>query len=328
MDMIADFDLTAHNTFGLKSTAERAVLIDDAAMLPELAKASAETGRPLKILGGGSNVVLAERLDAIVAIMRIAGRSVDQQTTDATIVTAGAGENWHDFVVWTVDQGIAGLENLAGIPGTVGAAPIQNIGAYGAQLSDFFQSLTAYDLKTGTIETFDAEACRFAYRQSAFKSEPGRYVILTVTLALPRTWKAKRDYAGLDRLPEDAAASAVLDHVVALRASKLPDWHVLGNAGSFFHNPVVSAEAARAFEGAPQYPQADGTVKLSAGWLIEQSGLKGFRLGPAGTYDRHALVLVNHGGATARDIAALATHIRDKVRTRYGVELVQEPIVL
>ena len=176
------------------------------------------------------------------------------------------------------------------------------------------------------MRTFDAAACRFAYRQSHFKAEPGRHVILSVTLALPRAWKPKRDYAGLDLLPEQASAQEVLDHVVALRASKLPDWRTLGNAGSFFHNPVVSAEKATEIAGAPRYPQPDGTVKLSAGWLIEQCGLKGFRLGPAGTYARHALVLVNHGGATSTDIAALANHIRGKVRERFGVELVQEPI--
>lgn len=326
MDMIADFDLTARNTFGLKSAARRGIIVDDAGMLPALAEESARSGQPLKILGGGSNVVLPERLEGIVALMAIGGVSLAGQTATHNIVTAGAGENWHDFVVWTVERDMPGLENLAGIPGTVGAAPIQNIGAYGAQLSDFFLSLTAYDLKDGIIRTFAAEACRFGYRQSRFKAEPDRYVILTVTLALPRQWRAKRDYAGLDRLPEDVSAREMLNHVVALRASKLPDWRRLGNAGSFFHNPVVAADEAARIEGAPHYGQADGTVKLSAGWLIEQSGLKGFRLGPAGTYERHALVLVNHGGATSADITALSSYIRDTVRARYGVELVQEPI--
>ena len=326
MDMISDFDLTGSNTFGLKSSARRAVIVDDPAMLPALARESAATGLPLRILGGGSNVVLDEQLEAIVALMRIGGRQVVRRTENETIVTAGAGENWHDFVSWTVAQGIPGLENLAGIPGTVGAAPIQNIGAYGAQLSDFFLSLEAFDLRDGVVRTFHAAACRFAYRQSHFKTEPGRHVILSVTLALPTAWQPKRDYAGLDLLPEQASAQEVLNHVVALRASKLPDWRTLGNAGSFFHNPVVSAEKAAEIAGAPRYPQPDGTVKLSAGWLIEQCGLKGFRLGPAGTYARHALVLVNHGGATSTDIASLANHIRGKVRERFGVELVQEPI--
>ncbi|MGV0910198.1 UDP-N-acetylmuramate dehydrogenase [Martelella sp. FOR1707] len=326
MDMISDFDLTGSNTFGLKSSARRAVIVNDPAMLPALARESATSGLPLRILGGGSNVVLDEQLEAIVALMRIGGRQVVRRTDTHAIITAGAGENWHDFVSWTVAQGIPGLENLAGIPGTVGAAPIQNIGAYGAQLSDFFLSLEAYDLKGDVVRTFDAAACRFAYRQSHFKAEPGRHVILSVTLALPAAWQPKRDYAGLDLLPEQASAQEMLDHVVALRASKLPDWRTLGNAGSFFHNPVVSAQKAAEIAGAPRYPQPDGTVKLSAGWLIEQCGLKGFRLGPAGTYARHALVLVNHGGATSTDIAALADHIRGKVRARFGVELVQEPI--
>ncbi|WP_180901526.1 UDP-N-acetylmuramate dehydrogenase [Martelella soudanensis] len=328
MDMISDFDLTGSNTMGLKSFARRAVIVDDPTILPALARESAASGLPLYFLGGGSNVVLRERLEAIVALMRIGGRKVARQTDTHSIVTAGAGENWHDFVAWTIAEDMPGLENLAGIPGTVGAAPIQNIGAYGAQLSDFFLSLEAYDLQGGVVRTFDAQDCRFGYRQSHFKTEPGRHVILSVTLALPRAWRPKRDYAGLDQLPEQISAREVLDHVVALRASKLPDWRVLGNAGSFFHNPVVSAEKAAEIAGAPRYPQPDGTMKLSAGWLIEQCGLKGFRLGPAGTYDRHALVLVNHGGATRTDIAALAAHIREKVRDRFDVELVQEPIEL
>ncbi|AJY44617.1 UDP-N-acetylmuramate dehydrogenase [Martelella endophytica] len=326
MDLIADYDLTALNTLGLKSVARYGVVIEEAGIIEALVAESGARGLPFRIIGGGSNLVLPERLDAIVGLMRISGRARVPSSPTHTVVTAGAGENWHDFVAWTVGEGLPGLENLAGIPGTVGAAPVQNIGAYGIQLSDHFHELTAFDTETGETRSFDRVACGFSYRQSFFKAHPGRYVILSVSLALPHAWQANRAYPGLDSLPADADAKTVMDRVVALRASKLPDWEVLGNAGSFFHNPVVTVAIADAIEGAPRYPQADGTVKLSAGWLIEQCGLKGERLGPVGMYEGHALVLVNHGGAVAADVERFSALVRERVRERFGVELIQEPI--
>ncbi len=328
MELIADFDLTRENTLGLKSAARLATRITHVDALAGLLDEAESHGMPFRILGGGSNVVLSETVEALVGLMRIEGRRLSGQTETHNLVTAGAGENWHDFVAWTVENGMPGLENLAGIPGTVGAAPVQNIGAYGVQLSDVFFELSAFDTKTRTIGTFNAEACGFAYRQSRFKAEPGRHVILSVTLALPRAWKPANAYAGLERFSRDDAPADVMARVLSLRQSKLPDWRRLGNAGSFFHNPVVSSEEAAKLADAPRYPQPDGSVKLSAGWLIEQCGLKGERLGPVGTFEGHALVLVNHGGATSRDVARFSALVREKVKARFGVDLVQEPIEL
>ena len=328
MDLIPDFDLSRRNTLQLRAQARFAAEVENREALVALADESRALDLPLHVIGGGSNLVLPARLEAIVALMAIRGRTIDDQRNGQTLVSAGAGENWHAFVAWTVDQGLAGLENLAGIPGTVGAAPVQNIGAYGVQLSDFFVSLEAYDLEEKRTVRFDRAACGFAYRQSIFKAHPGRYAILSVTLALPDKWHPNRNYPGLDRLADDADARTIMNTVLALRGSKLPDWQKLGNAGSFFHNPVVTAEFAAAIDGAPRYPQADGSIKLSAGWLIEQCGLKGERLGPVGMYEGHALVLVNHGGASSDDVAKLAELVKERVRQRFGVELQQEPIAL
>ncbi|WP_319520107.1 UDP-N-acetylmuramate dehydrogenase [uncultured Martelella sp.] len=326
MDFIADFDLTHENTLGLKSAARLAAHITNVDELEATVDEAAARAMPLTILGGGSNVVLSESVEGIVGLMRIGGRQRTEQSATDNIITAGAGENWHEFVAWTVANEMPGLENLAGIPGTVGAAPVQNIGAYGVQLSDFFLSLTAYDTQNRKTLTFDREACGFGYRKSRFKADPGRYIILSVTLALPRQWQVTNAYAGLEKFQADARPDEVMAQVLALRQSKLPDWRVLGNAGSFFHNPVVSLAHAQTIPDAPRYPQPDGSVKLSAGWLIEQCGLKGERLGPVGTFEKHALVLVNHGGATRADVSRFSALVRERVKTRFSVDLVQEPI--
>lgn len=328
MHLSPNVSLTHKNTLGLKSTARYAAEIDRADRLGDLLDAAEQLQLPLKILGGGSNVILSETVDAVVGIMRILGRSVDKSTPGTTLVSAGAGENWHDLVAWTVEQGLPGLENLAGIPGTVGAAPVQNIGAYGAQLSDFFVSLEAFDTQTRKICRLGRDDCHFAYRQSMFKQDPGRYIIVSVTLGLPDNWKPLRNYQGLEKMDERADARSVMLGVLAMRNEKLPDWRTLGNAGSFFHNPVVSGETAARLDHAPKYPQADGRVKISAGWLIEQCGLKGERLGPVGTYDRHALIVVNHGGAGRADIDRFSALVRQRVRERFEIDLVQEPIAL
>nr|WP_272211196.1 FAD-binding protein [Marinicella sp. W31]MDC2877083.1 FAD-binding protein [Marinicella sp. W31] len=247
MILTPDFDLTRENTLGLKSTARLVARIEDASVISALLDASERHGLPLRILGGGSNVVLRESVEAVVGLMRIAGRRLVEQTATHNIVEAGAGENWHDFVAWTLRSGFPGLENLAGIPGTVGAAPVQNIGAYGVQLSDYFLSLTAFDTRERKLCEFDRDSCGFGYRNSRFKSDPERYVILSVTLELPKCWKPDCGYAGLGRLGADTTADKVMAHVLALRGAKLPDWRRLGNAGSFFttlwsalHMPIAS----------------------------------------------------------------------------------------
>ncbi len=327
MQIISDFDLTPFNTFGLSSHARYGARVRSVSELEELTSFALSQDLPLRVIGGGSNILLRERVDAVVAQMAMKGTEIADATEGQTLVKVQAGEDWPAFVEWTVAQGHAGLENLAGIPGTVGATPVQNIGAYGLELKDRFVSLKAFDLKDGTVRHFAPGDCAFGYRQSVFKTTD-RYVILDVTLGLPRPWRPVLEYQGLDAIPKDADAHDIMQHVLAIRRRKLPDWHVRGNAGSFFHNPIVSTEIAEEIAGAPRYPQADGRVKLSAAWLIEACGLKGFRDGRVGVDEGHALVLVNLGDATFQDVARLASTITTTVKSRFGVELVQEPIIL
>ena len=293
------------------------------------------------VLGGGSNLVLTGDFDGLMLHMAISGRQLAGEDGDAWYVRAGAGENWHDLVGWTLAQGWPGLENLALIPGTVGAAPIQNIGAYGLEVAERFHSLSACDMHSGETVRLDRSACRFGYRDSVFKQEgwhrDGRFVITDVTFRLPKVWQPLTRYADIAaeldaRGIGQADARQIADAVIAIRQRKLPDPATLPNAGSFFHNPVVdaaqAAQLAAAFPGLPCYPQADGRVKLAAGWLIEQAGWKGRDLGPVGMYEKQALVLVNRGGATGSDLLALAQAVTADVRLRFAVELTPEPIFL
>ncbi|HEY8577444.1 MAG TPA: UDP-N-acetylmuramate dehydrogenase [Devosia sp.] len=330
--MTPEFDLTTRNTFGLSSRARFAAEVTSAEDLEPLLGEARARNLPMRILGGGSNVVLRPYFDGVVALMSIMGREVLGEHGDTTLVRFGAGENWHEIVEWTVRQGLPGLENLASIPGTVGAAPIQNIGAYGVELVDRFHALSAIDTTDGSVHQFDREQAQFAYRQSVFKRSPGRFAVTSVTLALPKTWRANVSYPGLNDLPADVDAVTVMQRVMVVRAAKLPDWRETGNAGSFFHNPIVDSETAEALAathpGLPVYPAGEGRSKLSAGWLIEKAGFKGHRHGSAGVSPNHALVIVNNGGATEGEISALAAEIRHEVLKKFGVRLVQEPELL
>jgi len=336
-----DADLTALNTFGLPARAGhllRVRSVEEARQACAFIKdrPGGVSGLSL-ILGGGSNLVLrGEPLDSVLKV-EIPGRRRLIDAESDILVEAGAGENWHDFVCWTLDQGWPGLENLSLIPGTVGAAPVQNIGAYGLEVAERIESLDALDLASGELERFDAPACQFGYRDSVFKRQPGRWLITAVRFRLPRHWQPLIRYGELEReLAEnglDAPASRqISDAVIALRRRKLPDPAELGSAGSFFKNPVIDAGQCAALLAAhpalPHHPQPDGREKLSAGWLIEQCGWKGRRLGPAGCYAQHALILVNHGGATGADILRLASNIQNDVFRRFGVELEPEPVLV
>ena len=293
------------------------------------------------ILGGGSNVVLGGDFPGLLLKVELRGRELLQEDADAVYVRAAAGENWHDFVQWTLAQGWPGLENLSLIPGTVGAAPIQNIGAYGLEAGELLHAVDAIDLTDGSTRTFDHAACRFGYRDSVFKQEgwhvDGRLLITAVTFRLPKRWQPRTGYADVAKelagrgittpTPTDIAAA-----VIAIRQRKLPDPAVLPNAGSFFKNPVVDAATAARLATAhgtlPSYPQPDGTVKLAAGWLIEQAGWKGRSLGPVGMYEKQALILVNHGGATGADVLALTAAVQADVQHRFGVMLEAEPVFI
>jgi UDP-N-acetylmuramate dehydrogenase len=329
-------DLTRLNTLGLVSQADAFVTLTDPAQLPAVSRLARDASS-LLVLGGGSNLVLPERVAGLVARVAFKGVRLLEARPDAWLVEAAGGETWHGFVESCVGQGWDGLENLALIPGTVGAAPVQNIGAYGVELQERFHSLTAWDVREGRYVEMSAADCRFSYRDSVFKhGEPGRWIIVSVRFALPRPWRPVLGYPDLQRHARLAAgapaARQVFDAVCEIRRAKLPDPAETGNAGSFFKNPIVSADTRDAlagrFPGLVSYAQADGRCKLAAGWLIDQCGWKGRTLGAAGVHDRQALVLVNRGGAGAADIMALARAIQDAVFERYGVRLEPEPVVV
>jgi len=333
-----DISLDRLNTFGLPARAAGFAAIETPAQLAALMALPEWRSWPRFVLGGGSNLVLTGDFAGLVLQVRIPGRRLVAEDAEVWLVQAGAGENWHDFVLWTLERGWPGLENLALIPGTVGAAPIQNIGAYGLEIAERFQQLQAVDLETGKPVTFDHAACRFGYRDSVFKQEAaGRYLIASVTFRLPKRWQPIIGYAELARelAARDCSqptARQVADAVIAIRSRKLPDPARIGNAGSFFKNPLVDAAAfarlAERYPHLPHYAQPDGAVKLAAGWLIEQCGWKGRSLGAAGVYEQQALVLVNRGGARGEEVLRLAQAIQESVQVRFGVALEMEPVVL
>ena len=330
--------LREHNTFGLPALAATLVRVASDADVrrvvdhPELGLA------PKFVLGGGSNVVFTRDLAAVVVKVEVLGRRLVREDADAVVVEAGAGENWHDVVSWTLQQGWPGLENLALIPGLVGASPVQNIGAYGVELKDRFDSLDAVDLVTGRSVTLSAAECHFGYRDSVFKHLlASKSVITRVRFRLPRPWQPVLGYLDLERKMQETGdtapdAQTVCDWVCAIRRAKLPDPAVIGNAGSFFKNPVVSPEQCRDIIGRDpeivHYALADGSIKLAAGWLIDACGWKGKSVGRAGVYDKQALVLVNRGGASGAEVLTLARAIQESVYGRFGIRLEPEPVIL
>lgn len=343
--------LQAMNTFGIQARAHQLVRVtgvaDVQALCARLPDACAQ--HPL-VLGGGSNLVLTGDVKALVIKVDIAGRRLVGETPTHWVVEAGAGEPWHPFVDWTLAQGWPGLENLALIPGTVGAAPVQNIGAYGVELQDRFHSLDAVDLHTGQVFSLDAAQCGFGYRDSVFKHLPGherhlglagRALITRVRFALPKRWQPEVSYLELARKVQESGGGSptprqVADWVCDIRRHKLPDPAVLGNAGSFFKNPTVSAEQCADIIGRDpkvvHYPLPDGSVKLAAGWLIDACGWKGKTIGHAGVYDKQALVLVNRGTSdqpcTGGEVMTLARAIQTSVYERFGLRLEIEPSVV
>lgn len=329
--------LKAYNSFAVEASARLfAEAHDDDQVRQALAYAAGQ-GLPVLLLGGGSNLLLTADVEALVLRMASRGIRVIQDDGERVLIEAEAGEPWHPFVQWTLQRGLVGLENLSLIPGTVGAAPMQNIGAYGVELKDVFAGLTALDRRSGELREFTLADCGFAYRDSLFKREAGRWVILRVRFALSRTAPLHLDYGPVrQRLAEqgiDAPTAADVGRAIcAIRSEKLPDPALLGNAGSFFKNPLVSAELAQRLRATHAdlvaYPQADGLVKLAAGWLIERAGWKGFREGDAGVHRLQALVLVNYGQASGQQLLALAQRIQADIAQRFAVALEIEPNVL
>lgn len=337
MDIIANADLRPFNTFGLAARARYFAELTDAARLPELCALPFFEREKVLWLGGGSNIIL--RGDYPGLAVRLANRGIREtrRVPGHVWLEAQAGENWHGFVRHTLALGLNGLENLSLIPGTVGASPVQNIGAYGVEAKDLIDTVNCYDLAGHRFVSLTNTDCRFAYRDSLFKREGrGRYVITSVVFKLAERFTPRTAYGDLaDVLAascpgREITAADVSDAVCRIRRAKLPDPALLGNAGSFFKNPAVPAGKAAALAAAhpalPRYPQRDGTVKLAAGWLIEQCGLKGRSIGGAAVHDKQALVLVNTGRATAADVAALAALVQNTVAERFGVELESEPV--
>lgn len=330
-----DASLRERNTFGVEARAARLIEVDDALALPEIAATELRDGPPM-VLGGGSNLLFAD--DPTGTVLALAAKSIDivADQGETVVVRADAGVEWHALVMSTLQHGYRGLENLALIPGTVGAAPIQNIGAYGVEICDRIHAVAVFEHASGRMSRLDREACRFAYRDSLFKREPDRYIVTAVEFVLSRSAQPHLEYAGIrDELAAMGVtgtpdAVQVAEAVIRLRRRKLPDPAVIGNAGSFFKNPIVplpQAEILQAEHAAlPMFRgDSDATRKLSAAWLIDACGWKGHRDGDAGVSDKHALVLVNHGGATGMQLLDLARRIADSVRTRFGVELEPEP---
>jgi len=323
--------LMGRNTLGIESYAEQAMVIAHPEQIAPLMQDIAAHQLAWRVLGGGSNVVLPSTLPGITLLIDIAGKEVISSDETGTLIRVGAGEPWHDFVQWTLAQGFPGMENLALIPGTVGASPIQNIGAYGLEVARFIESVQAFDTQKDSFVTLSNRECAFAYRDSYFKKHPRRFIITHVTFKIPKSWSAVLTYAELAKQFANHSPTPVeiFDAVCAIRSSKLPDPKVLGNAGSFFQNPIVSdaqyADLVKAHPALVSFADAPGQRKLAAGWLIDQCGFKGKRLGPVGVYEKQALVLVNHGGGSAQDILGLAKQIQDTVAKTFGVQLQIEP---
>jgi len=327
--------LKALNTFHVDAVAEQLLELHDATLLPDVLALPQVAGHPLLVLGSGSNVLIADDVPGTVLVF--ANRSIEvlEHRADHTVVRAGAGVNWHGLVMWSLQNGLSGLENLALIPGTAGAAPIQNIGAYGVQVDEFIQAVDAWDRRNNEWVRLDADACAFSYRDSVFKHDADRYLISAIELRLPLLHDLRLGYAGIAEEMqamgvELPVAADVANAVIAIRRRKLPDPDVLGNAGSFFKNPVLPLEQVEVllqhFPGLPVYPaDQDDRRKLSAAWMIEACGWKGFREGDAGVAPQHALVLVNHGNATGAELLALARRISASVLETFGVPIEPEP---
>lgn len=338
IEILYNQSLKPYNTFGLDVLAHKFCEITSNEQFIELLLDEKLCNQPIFLLGGGSNILFTGDVDALVVKISTKGKKVISYDNETALVRSAAGENWDEFVAWTLAQGLAGLENLSLIPGNVGSSPIQNIGAYGMELKDHIEEVELMHLADGQIEILQKEECHFGYRDSIFKHElKGKVVVLSVTFRLSKSPVLHLAYGAISRELDNMGIkqpkpSDVREAVCHIRRSKLPDPEVLGNAGSFFKNPTVSADVFSSlfekFTDIPAYPQENGTYKLAAGWLIEQCEWKGARRGDAGVHHAQALVLVNFGSATGDQILALAAEIRESVLSKFGVELETEVNIL
>jgi UDP-N-acetylmuramate dehydrogenase len=334
MTIAENASLKPYNTFGIDAKARFMSSFDGHVQLAEILNDPRIAELPFMVLGGGSNVLFTGDYQGLILKNEVTGIDLVGEDADHYYVKAGAGENWHSFVLHALRNGWAGLENLSLIPGNVGASPMQNIGAYGVEVKDRFHSLEAYEIENGNLKTFDAASCQFGYRESIFKQTvKGKYIILNVTFRLFKRSKLNTTYGAIaDELAKlgisNPGINDVSRAVINIRNSKLPNPAELGNAGSFFKNPLISASQFELLQGShpdiPHYPAPNGDVKLAAGWLIEHAGWKGKRLGNCGMHAKQALVLVNYGGATGEEIWAHSEAVKNEVYAKYGVELERE----
>lgn len=335
MKILKNISLKLYNTFGIDVNAAEYAEVADAESLKGLIKAGRLKDASYLILGGGSNVLFTGDYDGLVIRNMIVGIRMKEVDDSQVLVTAGAGVVWDDLVHYCIEHDLGGIENLISIPGSVGAGPIQNIGAYGVELKDTFHSLDAIEIATGELRTFYKEECEFGYRDSIFKREQkGKFIIVSVSLMLKSKSKPDISYGAISEelikmgIHDGPAIGDVGKAISSIRHRKLPDPENIGNAGSFFKNPLIVAEKyaeiREQYPDAPSYKAGDGMVKVPAGWLIEQCGWKGKRRGGAGCYDKQPLVLVNHGSATGKDVLELAAVIEQDVHKRFGIRLEKE----
>jgi UDP-N-acetylmuramate dehydrogenase len=335
--IVENASLQGRNTFRVPARAALLVDVRKPAALGELFGYAALKTQPLLVLGEGSNVLFTRDWPGVVLSIAARGVALLDDDGGRVRIRVEAGENWNDLVRWSLGRGFSGLENLVLIPGTVGAAPIQNIGAYGVEAREFIAGVEAWDRQRATLTRLGNADCAFGYRDSLFKRAPDRYIVTAVEFDLPRQRALRVDYAGVR---EELAtlgvavptATTVAEAIARIRTRKLPDPALIGNAGSFFKNPLVDTATAAALRerhaGLPTWAAGEGRAKLSAAWFIETCGFKGLREGDAAVSEQHALVLVNRGNATGAQVHALAERIRERVRERFGVELEPEPLIV
>jgi len=334
MTISSNISLKPYNTFGIEASAKLFTIVQSVEQIKELLQTNEYKTNQRLILGGGSNMLLTKNVDAIVVKNNLKGIKVIKETDDFVWVKCAGGEVWHEFVMWCIDKNYGGLENLSLIPGCTGASPMQNIGAYGIEIKDIFFELEAIHAITGETKTFTKLDCEFGYRESVFKHQfKNQFIITAVTFQLSKKPTFHIEYGAIKQELDamhitDLSIKAISQAVINIRSSKLPNPKEIGNAGSFFKNPEVSASVYENlkinFPNSVAYPLENGNYKLAAGWLIEQSGLKGYRIGDAGVHKLQALVLVNYGNATGSEIYNLSTHVLQTVKAKFGVELERE----
>ncbi|ARV10292.1 UDP-N-acetylenolpyruvoylglucosamine reductase [Winogradskyella sp. PC-19] len=328
-----NISLKNYNTFGIDAKAQSYVDIRTISDLQTVLKS--ESSNPFFVLGGGSNMLLTKDIEALVIHLNLKGISIFDKTNDYAIIEAKAGENWHDFVLWCLDKNLGGIENMSLIPGNIGTAPIQNIGAYGVELKDVFHSCEAINISTQEIKTFTTEDCNFGYRESVFKQNlKGQYIITSVKLKLSKgNHRLNIDYGAIKSELEKLKITKpsikdISRAVISIRQSKLPDPKEIGNSGSFFKNPVISKEEFKQlqnnFPQVPHYVISEKQIKVPAGWLIETAGFKGKRFGDYGVHNKQALVLVNYGNALGKDIYDLAKLIQQTVFRLFSIKIETE----